>query len=85
MINLYEMASGSKCNIQKTELLAINHDRTEISYDLPIRYDGIVILGVFLGTNRTQPKKKIGRIESRNVSVFSKDGSVGNCLLPVRL
>ena len=32
-----------------------------------------------------KPKKKIGRIESRNVSVFSEDGSVGNCLLPVRL
>ena len=54
VINIYEKASGSKCNTHKTELLVIGpaHIETKYNFNFPVRHDYVKILGIFLGNDR---------------------------------
>ena len=60
VLNTYEKASGSMCNMNKTELLVIGTRLDSMIYDFnfPVRYDFIEILGIFLGNNQMQIEKE---------------------------
>ena len=53
VINQYERASGSKCNIEKTELLVIGRDKIKSTdFNFPVRRDFIEVLGITIGNNK---------------------------------
>ena len=52
VIKLYERASGSTCNIDKTELLAFGRARVTCDdFDFPVTRDYIKVLGIAIGNN----------------------------------
>ncbi|PIK62472.1 pol-like protein [Apostichopus japonicus] len=53
VINLYEGASGSKCNVEKTELLVLGKGKVrKDEFNFPIRNDFIEVLGVCIGNDK---------------------------------
>ena len=52
VIYLYEKASGSKCNVEKTELLVLGQGNVKREeFNFPIRKDFIEVLGVCIGND----------------------------------
>ncbi|PIK33594.1 pol-like protein [Apostichopus japonicus] len=59
IIKLYERASGSSCNIDKTELLSIGCSHVNPSnFDFPVRKDFITVLGVAIGNDKKSIEKE---------------------------
>lgn len=59
IIEVYERASGSKCNIDKTEMLVIGRSMVSPGdYDFHVRGDFIEILGVTMGNNKRLIEKQ---------------------------
>ena len=73
IINMYEHASGSKCNIDKTELLTIGRSQIDPSnFEFPIRNDFIVILGVAMGNTKNA------------IEIENWENKVNNCISVLR-
>ena len=73
VIRLYELASGSKCNVNKTELLVIgNKNVNPQDFNFPVRKDFITVLGVAIGNSK-------GLLATENW-----DNKVQNCISILR-
>ncbi|KAJ8028516.1 hypothetical protein HOLleu_30774 [Holothuria leucospilota] len=73
IIKLYEKGSGSKCNLEKTELLTIGNTKVPSNLNFPVRDDFIQILGVIIGNNpQVVEKENWGKKTEACCSVLAK-------------
>ena len=97
IMNIYELASGSKCNVDKTELLVIGSSEVNPSdFDFPVKNDYLVVLGVAMGNTHDLVEKEnwenrltkcmavLRRWKCRNLS-FKGKATVINSLVISRL
>ena len=59
VVKVYELASGSKCNMNKTELLVIGRSEADPrDFNFPVKNDFIVVLGIAMGNDQVLIEKE---------------------------